>query len=98
LRVISDPPRSDVGFDGDFDLVFPPLYDPPSIRGAHDLGIEPRFTSVETDDYHLITSSPAIDTGDDGIDSALRNALRLRTTTGVEPDSDQLDLGYHFRE
>ena len=98
LRVISEVPRSDVGFDGDYDLIFPALYDPTSISGAHDLHDDPGFASVETDDYHLITESPAIDAGDDGIDPALANLLHLRTTTGSEPDGGQLDLGYHFRD
>lgn len=97
LRVITEP-RSDLGFDGDFDLVFPANYAPPSIAGAHDVAADPDFVGSEADDYHLSAASPAINAGDDAIGGDLAAVLRPRTTTGDGPDEGELDLGYHFRE
>lgn len=97
LRVVTDP-RSDLGFDGDYDLVFPANYAPATIRGEHDVAADPQFVASETDDYHLVLASPAIDAGDNAIGSDLTAALRPRTTTGLGLDDGRLDLGYHFRE
>jgi parallel beta-helix repeat protein len=95
LRVITDPP-SDLGFDGDFDLVFPPTYDPPGIAGPNDLGTDPEFVNPDTSDYRLREDSRAIDAGDGELAPALLAVLRARTTTGLSDDTGIPDLGYHF--
>jgi parallel beta-helix repeat protein len=97
LRVITEP-RSDLGFDGDYDLVSPPNYDPSSLAGAHDLDVDPDFVDSGADDYHLAAGSPAVNAGDNGIAAALVAALRSRTTTGAGNDVGRLDLGFHFLE
>jgi len=95
LRVITNP-RSDLGYDADFNLVHPPNYDPASSRGAADLEVSPEFVDADAGDFRLTLSSPAINAGDDSIPQSLRAPLRNRTTTGLGPDGGALDLGYHF--
>ena len=89
-------PRSDVGYVGDYNLVFPGVYIPIAITGAHDVNLEARFLSAT--DYRLATSSPAIDAGNnlESQEAGLSASLRNRTTTGFGPDSGDLDIGYHF--
>lgn len=95
LRVLTDP-RSEVGYDGDYNLVFPANYDPGSIRGPNDLNTAPSFVDLVSADFHVELSSAAINAGDDSIPQSLRNSLRARTVTGRGPDGGPLDLGYHF--
>lgn len=95
LRVITDP-RSDVGFDGDFNLLSPPNYDPLSLRGDHDIADSPQFVDANGDDYHLKPISPAIDAGDSSLATAELAALRARTTTGATLDVGEVDIGFHY--
>jgi parallel beta-helix repeat protein len=95
LRVLVDP-RSDLGFDGDYQILSPPTYEPDGARGPHDRGVSPDFVDAEVGDYHLSPESPALDTGDPGLASEFRNHLRTRSATGEEVDADGRDLGFHF--
>ncbi len=91
-------PRSDVGYNEDFDLVFPFTFDTgsPTIKGPHDIDSNPRFVNVSQNDFHLMDTSPAINAGD-VLDANLTARLAMGTTTGMVLDSDgHLDLGYHF--
>jgi parallel beta-helix repeat protein len=97
LRVITDP-RSDVGFDGDYNLLSPSTYEPSSLRGEHDLVGTPQFVNAGGGNYHLAPSSPAIDAGDSDLGVVQVSALRARTTTGDGLDDDEIDLGFHFTE
>ncbi len=94
------------GYHGDCNLVRLPSYDPTSIRGSHDLGVDPEFVSATTD-FHLQSGSPAIDHSDPNacalnLPNAQAPILRQRTTTGSNasgpgaPDSGNIDLGYHY--
>lgn len=96
IKVETSPP-SQSGYRGDFNLVFPAIYNPASIRGAHDIARDALFADSITNDFRLRPASPAIDAGDpldDRVD--LRRILRERTTTGASRDVGNLDLGYHF--
>ena len=64
-------PRSDVGYDGNFNLVRPATYLPANIAGVHDIPTMPlRRCDVPASLYppacvfHLQANSPAIDAGD----------------------------------
>ena len=91
-------PRSDLGYDGDFNLLFPASYLPASIRGAHDVAADAQFVNSGADDFHLLPGSPAIDRGGAlaGLPSSQEQNLRQRTTTGTNLDTRQLDMGFHF--
>jgi parallel beta-helix repeat protein len=94
IRVLTTP-RSDLGYDGDYNLVFPAKYLPTSIRGSHDFNGDAQFTG----DFHLRSTSPAIDRGGplNLPDSLVIPSLRAnRTTTGTNLDSGVLDMGFHF--
>jgi parallel beta-helix repeat protein len=102
IKIFTPPPanvpRSDVGYDEDFDLIFPARFQPTSLpRGDHSLFVDARFTNQGLADFHLSAASPAIDAGSDaGLTSAQTATLRARTTTGATRDTGELDLGYHF--
>lgn len=92
-------PRSDLEYDGDFNLVVPSTYIPTNIAGAHDLSVDPQFVDPVHGDFHLEASSPAIDAGD-----TLNNLQALSTflhsrATAIDGhcDGGALDLGYHYR-
>jgi len=90
-------PRSDLGYDGDFNLVLPSLYLPPGIQGAHDLAANAQFVSPGTGNLQLRASSPAINHGGAlNLPAATLNLLHTRTTTGVDVDGGPLDLGFHY--
>jgi parallel beta-helix repeat protein len=92
-------PRSDLGYDGDYNLVFPATYLPSrAIDGSHDLNVDARFVNAAADNFHLQSSSPAIDMGGPlaGLPNSESNILRARTTTGINLDSGLLDMGFHF--
>ena len=96
IKVITDP-RSDLGYDGNYNLVFPPTYLPSAIsggiRGANDITGDAQFTG----DYHLQPSSPAIDRGGPlNLPNSQTTILRGRTTTGTTLDSGVFDMGFHF--
>ncbi len=82
--------RSDVGYNEDFDLVFPFAFDTgsPTIKGSNDINGDARFTNVGQNDFHLLDTSPAINAGDPGLDATLAGQLAMRTTTGVALDNE----------
>jgi len=86
-------PRSDVGYDGNYNLVFPDTYLPASLRGRNDVSDNAQFA----DGFHLRSTSPAIDGGGPlNLPSSQTTILRRRTTTGTTLDSGVFDLGFHF--
>ncbi len=89
-------PRSDVGYDEDFNLIFPPTYLPMRLAGAHDIAADPAFAFAGGGDFHLRTQSPAINAGD-ALPLELERVLLGRTTTGSDLDTGALDLGFHYR-
>ncbi len=87
-------PSSDLGYDGNYNLVYPPTYIPSGGRGSNDIDGDALFTA----DFHLQTTSPAVDGGGPlNLSSAQTTLLRARTTTGTNLDTNALDLGFHFR-
>ncbi len=94
IKVFTDP-RSDLGYDADFNLVFPPSYLPATLVGAHDLAADAAFDFASGGDFHLRPESPAIDAGDP-LPQTLEHTLFSRTTTGTGLDTGALDLGYHY--
>jgi hypothetical protein len=52
---------ADAAFDEDYDLFFQGQVQ--FTKGAHSLVADPRFVSPSTGDFHLLATSPAIDTG-----------------------------------
>lgn len=103
IKVFAPPPatvpRSDVGYDADFNLVFPATYQPTNVEGRHDIARDAQFVNAATGNFHLRTTSPAIDAGFSlsGMQQELQNFLRGRTTTGGNDcDKSALDLGYHY--
>ena len=98
IKVITNP-RSDAGYDANFNLVLPATYLPTSIAGADDLGVDAGFVDQLHDDYHLQGSSPAINHATELPrlkNPAFVEQLRQQTTTGRQKDTGFLDLGYHF--
>ncbi|MBI1816377.1 MAG: right-handed parallel beta-helix repeat-containing protein [Deltaproteobacteria bacterium] len=102
IRVYTPPPasvpRSEVGYDEDFDLVFPPTFRPDNLpHGGHVLVTDAQFVNQGGGDYHVSGSSPTIDKGFDlNLPSGELDRLHERTTTRVDADIGPLDLGYHF--
>jgi parallel beta-helix repeat protein len=105
--------RSEVGYDGDFNLVYAPtVYAMPAgIPHAHDINEDALFVNQAAVDFHLRTSSPAIDAGGSlsnvktimvtgvGGQRASVHVLQIlegRTTTGAGVDINGRDLGYHY--
>jgi parallel beta-helix repeat protein len=91
--------NSDDTFDSNFNLVFPATYVPSHIEGLHDVARDAQFVNAAVGDFHLRSSSPAIDSGFSltGMEQGLQNILRGRTTTGGNDcDKSALDLGYHY--
>jgi len=103
IRVLTPPPpsvpRSDIGYDADFNLVLPANYEPTTIAGRHDVKSDALFVNAGAGDFHLRAGSPAINAGDSLIGmQELANALRGRTTTGGNDcDKSAIDIGYHYR-
>jgi parallel beta-helix repeat protein len=92
IKVLTSP-RSDLNYSGDYNLVSPATYLPKTISGTHDLNTDALFTA----DYHLQRSSPAIDAGAPlTVPTAQITILRTRTTDGINLDTGDLDLGFHF--
>jgi len=102
IKVFAPPPvsvpRSDVGYDADFNLVFPATYQPSNVEGRHDVARDAQFVNAAVGNFHLRSSSPAINVGDSLTTmQELQNFLRDRTTTGGNDcDKSALDLGYHY--
>jgi parallel beta-helix repeat protein len=102
IKVFTPPPasvpRSDVGYNADFNLVFPGTYLPSNVAGNHDIPRDAQFANAAAGDFHLRGSSPGINAGD-SLNSMLelQTFLRGRTTTGgTDCDKSALDLGYHY--
>src|SRR5262249_60311074 len=92
IKVFTNP-GSDLGYDGDFNLVFPASYQPSSIRGSNDFNGDAQFTS----DFHLQATSPAINRGGPlNLPNSQTTILRSRTTTGTNLDTGVFDMGFHF--
>ena len=97
IKVITDP-RSDLNYNGDFNLVRPATYSPSAIMGNHDVSADALFVNSGAGDFHLQANSPAMNAGDSLIDMIdLQTRLRGRTTIGGNAcDKSALDLGYHY--
>jgi parallel beta-helix repeat protein len=102
IKVFAPPPsgvpNSNVGYQGDFNLVLPSAYLPSTIKGRHDIALDAQFVNADAGDFHLRGGSPAINAGDslNGLPD-LRAILRTLTTTGgTACDKSALDLGYHY--
>ena len=92
IKVFTDP-RSDLGYNGDFNLVFRATYIPSSIQGPDDFNGDALFTT----DFHLQSTSPAINRGGPlNLPNSQTTILRSRTTTGTNLDSGVFDMGFHF--
>jgi len=88
-----------VGYNGDYNLVYPARYTPGSgrIQGRHDLNLESRVINPAGGDFHLAASSPAIDAGHPLTDRPeLRRYLQQRRTTLSSLDIGAIDIGYHY--
>jgi parallel beta-helix repeat protein len=102
IKVFTPPPstvpRSDVGYDEDFDLILPATFIPSAIGpGMHDVITDAAFVDAGAGDFHLQSGSPAIDAGTTGgLSDAQVNILRTRTTTGNGLDDGPIDLGFHY--
>jgi parallel beta-helix repeat protein len=92
IKVFTDP-RSDLGYEGDFNLVFRATYIPNSIQGGNDFNGDAKFTG----DFHLQSTSPAINRGGPlNLPNSQTTVLRSRTTTGTNLDTGVFDMGFHF--
>ena len=105
ILVDQGPPSALQGYDSAFNLVFQPNfgtnqerdYLPIRARGANDINDDAQFVRSSGGDFHLKPTSPAIDAGDDNIDSTLLNELFMRSTTADgKPDKSPVDIGYHY--
>ncbi|MBI3783310.1 MAG: right-handed parallel beta-helix repeat-containing protein [Deltaproteobacteria bacterium] len=94
-------PRSDLGYSGNHNLIFPASYLPSGvggIRGANDVNVDAKFVAPGND-FHLAADSPAINHGDllDASLASLRQFLiRRSTVSGTIDNSGALDIGYHY--
>ena len=81
-----------------YNLVFPGEYRPPStvdLPRPSDIIEDAGFVGFAN--FLLASDSPARNAADPGTDSAIVEDLATRTTSENEtPDSDRLDIGYHF--
>ena len=92
IKVFTNP-RSDLGYDGNYNLVFRATYLPGSIQGGNDFNGDAQFTG----DFHLQPTSPAINNGGPlNLPNSQTTLLRARTTTGTNLDTGTFDLGFHF--
>ena len=65
--------------------------------GPNDIAADPLFIFPSGGDFHLASSSRAIDSGTDAIDADLVSQLeQLSTQTDGSLDTVPLDLGYHY--
>jgi parallel beta-helix repeat protein len=97
IKVITDP-RSDLGYDGDYNLVFPGTYTPSSLRGGHDLNSPVTFVNRGGGDFHVLAGSSVINAGGALIvDDTFIQLLRGRTVfAGGSGDTGVLDIGFHY--
>jgi len=89
-------PRSDLNYDGNFNLVASPATYRGVNKGANDVSSLALFVDVASGNFHLQTTSPAIDAGDPGLDPNFANPLHQRTTTGTVLDTGTIDIGFHY--
>lgn len=102
IKVFAPPPssipRSDEGYNEDFNLVLPFTVLPTTLpKGSHDLQADALFVEPGTGNFRLLAGSPAIDAGtSSGLSDSQVSILRGRTTTGTGLDVSSIDLGFHF--
>jgi len=92
------------GYDGDFNLVFPPTYVRVTVAGPRDVQVDARFdaagAAADPAGFRLRSTSPAINNGgtDFGLSSASLVQLLIGRTTVASnaPDQLPLDIGFHF--
>src|SRR5262249_18443883 len=79
IKVITRP-QSDVGYDGNHNVVSPATYAPPRIAGPHDLTSPVDFVDAPAGDFHVLEGSDVINQGGTLIvDDTLIQRLRSRT-------------------
>ena len=96
--------NSSSDYDGNFNLVSPPVYIRQTIAGPNDVKTSALFdgasASANPDGFRLRPNSPAIDRGATNLGSefvALVQLLTTRsTTTAGNADQIPIDIGYHF--
>jgi len=99
-------PSSQSKYNGNCNLVFLATYNPSYLQGPDDVASAALFVNPPTD-FHLLSSSPAIDRSDmnncalAGLGPSQENILLGRTTTGTNSspgvaDKKPYDLGFHF--
>lgn len=102
IKVFTPPPttipRSDVGYDEDYDLILPFVFLPTGLTsGTHDLSNDPLFFNASNGDFHLTSGSPAIGAGNAAaLSTTQAGILQSRTTTGQGLDPAASDLGFHY--
>lgn len=105
VDVDQGPPSALQGYSADSDLVFQPTfgsnqlrdYLPIRARGATDLNEDAQFVDAAHGDFHLGSTSPAVNAGSSAIDPSLLDALLQRSTSSDgQPDSAPVDIGYHY--
>lgn len=89
-------PASTAGYNGDYNLVYPPTYLPQTITGLHDVLVDATFEFAAGDDFRLRPGSPAIDAGDQ-LPRDIEAQLYERATGAGGLDGGRLDLGFHFQ-
>jgi parallel beta-helix repeat protein len=97
IKVITSP-RSDLGYDGDYNLVFPATYTPAGAAGKHDLNGEASFIDAAEGDFHVPAGSAIINMGSAlVVDDKFIQLLRSRTVVaGGSGDAGILDIGFHY--
>jgi parallel beta-helix repeat protein len=104
--------RSEIGYDADYNLAFAPAvyFEPPGIPHPNDVNQDARFVNPAAADFHLGAGSPALDaggplssvtvtvTGTSGQRQSVpvTQILGSRTATGRGPNTNAIDLGYHY--
>ncbi|HVN85878.1 MAG TPA: right-handed parallel beta-helix repeat-containing protein [Candidatus Binatia bacterium] len=102
IKVFTPPPssvpRSDVGYDEDFDLMLPFTVIPFGLEtGVHDVTADPQFVQPSVGNFRVSADSPAIGAGIASALSASQAAiLRARTVTGTNLDGNANALGFHY--
>ncbi len=100
IRVATGPPSSLDGYNAQYNLVFPPTYNPPTLPRSNDLNVDAALTAG----FRLSPGSPAVDAGTTDL-SAMPSGgplvnlsdLRVRSAVaGSSGDDGPIDLGYHF--
>jgi hypothetical protein len=105
IHVDQGPPTGLTNYVSSFNLVFQPNfgtnqerdYLPIRARGPNDINDDAQFVKSSQGDFHLKTTSPAIDAGTNDIEASLLSILLQRSTTSDgRPDQEPVDVGYHY--